>query len=330
MAQQRSVAVVGGGVSGLTLARSLTRWGMDVRVFDKGRGPGGRASTRREGERRFDHGAQYFTARDERFRRELATWIAEGVAAEWEGRIAVLSSDGISLRDKPLPRYVGVPGMSAIVKRLAQDSNVEFGVRIGRLRRRGETWLLSDDSGQDISSFDSVVVALPAEQASDLLGTAEAPFVERIRRVTSDPSWAVLASFDERLPVDFDGAFVDGSSVAWVSRDSSKPGRGGGERWVIHATAEWSRANLEEDQEGVAIELLAAFFEAAGLPPRDAEFLTAHRWRYAKVDQPLDDGCFWDAELSLGVCGDWCHRCRVEGAYLSGLLLAERMLDGWR
>ena len=41
--------------------------GWAVTVFDKGRGPGGRLATRRADDLRFDHGAQYFTARDPRF-----------------------------------------------------------------------------------------------------------------------------------------------------------------------------------------------------------------------------------------------------------------------
>ena len=35
-------------------------------------------SQRREGEWHFDHGAQYFTARDEGFRREVRAWVEAG------------------------------------------------------------------------------------------------------------------------------------------------------------------------------------------------------------------------------------------------------------
>ena len=61
------VAVIGAGVAGLTCARELARSGVDVGVFEKARGGGGRAATRRTGDYHFDHGAQYFTARDARF-----------------------------------------------------------------------------------------------------------------------------------------------------------------------------------------------------------------------------------------------------------------------
>ena len=74
-------AVVGAGIAGLSCARALTDAGVRVTVLDKGRGSGGRMSTRRGEGWACDHGAQYFTARDPRFRAEVARWLAAGVAA---------------------------------------------------------------------------------------------------------------------------------------------------------------------------------------------------------------------------------------------------------
>ncbi len=58
-------AIIGAGIAGLSCATRLASAGHDVRVFDKGRGPGGRMSTRRValpgGDAAFDHGAQWAT-----------------------------------------------------------------------------------------------------------------------------------------------------------------------------------------------------------------------------------------------------------------------------
>ena len=48
-------------------------------------------------------------------------------------------------------------------------------------------------------------------------------------------------------------------SLAWLARDSSKPGRDGGEAWVLHAGAEWSEAHLDRDAREVSAALRAAF-----------------------------------------------------------------------
>lgn len=81
------IAIIGAGMAGLTCGQRLFANGHKVQLFDKGRGPGGRISSRRvdvDGETlHFDHGAQYFTARDERFVRQVEDWEADGIVARW-------------------------------------------------------------------------------------------------------------------------------------------------------------------------------------------------------------------------------------------------------
>lgn len=67
------VAIVGAGIAGLGCGAELARAGVRVSLFDKGRGSGGRCATRRAGPFAFDHGAQFATATDQRFRRLLST-----------------------------------------------------------------------------------------------------------------------------------------------------------------------------------------------------------------------------------------------------------------
>ncbi|MBY0338687.1 MAG: NAD(P)-binding protein, partial [Acetobacteraceae bacterium] len=62
-------ALIGAGMAGLSLARGLIGRGHSVKLFDKGRAPGGRLATRRTPDgRRFDHGAQYIRAEGEALR----------------------------------------------------------------------------------------------------------------------------------------------------------------------------------------------------------------------------------------------------------------------
>ena len=78
------IAVLGAGVAGAAAAARLVEAGLPVQVFDKGRGPGGRCSTRRSetaSEPGFDHGAQYFTARGPRLRARCADWSARASSA---------------------------------------------------------------------------------------------------------------------------------------------------------------------------------------------------------------------------------------------------------
>ncbi|NIO29751.1 MAG: NAD(P)-binding protein [Candidatus Latescibacteria bacterium] len=91
-----SAAIIGAGISGLTAGRHLSSSNFRVRIFEKARGPGGRMSTRREGTYQFDHGAQFLTARDDRFRRVLKQWRNRGIIDEWDAPIVILKNEDIS------------------------------------------------------------------------------------------------------------------------------------------------------------------------------------------------------------------------------------------
>ncbi len=318
------VAVVGGGVAGAFCARTLQDHGLHVQVFDKGRGAGGRLSTRRSEPRTFDHGAPGFSIRDRRVGRSARSWRARGVIARWEGPFGVLGTDGFAEEDWG-PRFVGTPGMNAVVKHLLADVSVTFGARVEGVRRTDGGWTL--DIGQaGTPTFDAVVVAVPAPQAVPLLQAAPA-LAQALAEVRVAPCWAVLAE----CPSDdhpFAAARVQGSPLGFVARNHSKPGRGEAGAWVLHGTPEWSQEHLEDDPEAVARALVAALRERVELPePSSAR---AHRWRFARVLQPVGQDCLWDDALQIGACGDALLGGRVEDAMLSGQAMAGRILGSLR
>jgi len=321
------IAVIGAGISGLVCARLLTESGNRVRIFDKARGPGGRMATRRAGPLRFDHGAQYFTVRNPRFRRWVESWEADGLAARWTGRLAVVRGGEIVPKDDETERWVGVPGMSSICRRLATGLDVNFGIRVVHLARSDGRWELRAHEGADLGRFDAVVVSAPAPQTAALLAASAPGLSELADHVEMDPCWAVMVSYPHTLGLPFDGAFIEEAALGWIAHNSAKPGRPPGEAWVLHASPEWSREHLELDREVAGQWLADAFREALGrdLPPPAT--LVAHRWRFALPVNPLAEPCLFDEELAVAACGDWAGGPRVEGAFLSGCAAAERIAE---
>jgi renalase len=324
------VAIIGAGIAGLSCARALQAAGVTVRLFDKARKPGGRMSTRRGPALSFDHGAQYFTARDPAFAAEVEGWVAAGAARAWTGRIVVARAGALEqLTDAQPQRWVGAPSMSAIPRLLAGADpalDVASSVRIAELTRAGPSWRLFDAHGAERGEFARVVVATPAAQAAPLLRGAPA-LAEAAASVTMDPCWAVMLAFATPLPIAADGLFVHDSTLAWAARDASKPGRGPLDTWVVHATPTWTAAHWDAEPREVVEALATALADATQTTLPGIHHRDHHRWRYARADSPLPDPYLFDPAAGLAACGDWCGGPRVEGAWLSGRALAARLLD---
>lgn len=319
-----AVVVVGGGISGLACAQYLAGAGLPVWVVDKGRRPGGRAATRRFGASSFDHGAQYFTVRDSRFRVWVETRVQEGGIRRWDGRVGRLRSGRLDPGDGSSERFVGVPGMDALGGQLAAGLEVRSSTRVSSLEPWKYGWRVRCEDGEVLEA-DVAVLAMPAPQALPLVPEGSA-LEEPMVAVRFSPCWAVLVEFEGRLPLELDGAFVADSPLSWIARESSKPGRERSERWVLHGTSSWSAEHLGADGPTVTRLLLRALRDSTGatLPPiRSVE---AHRWGYARAEMPLQVDCLYSSSEGLGACGDWCRGDRVEDAFLSGAAMADEIL----
>ena len=308
----RRVAVVGAGLAGLICAHTLGDHGHEVTVFDKGRKPGGRASSRAFEGRTFDHGAQYFTARSPWLETLVASWERDDVVSRWTPRG----------KTDDVPWWVGAPTMGALATHLAMGLDVRSGQRITRID--GSTLL---DGDVAVSTADHIVVALPAPQARDLVG--------ELGDGELDPCWAVLLVIAGKAPAsertswvpEFDVIRTDGP-VAWAARESSKPGRQfrpDEDAWTLHLSVPWSNAHLEDNPDAVCHAAAQAFLHEHA-PHAHVVAAQAHRWRFARARRKDGPGYRADPARSLIVCGDWLASPRIEGALASGLAAARRLL----
>ena len=318
-------AVVGAGLAGLSCAQLLREAGHEPCLFEKSRGPSGRAATRRGDGWACDHGAQYFTADDPGFAAQVLRWCEAGVAAEWTPRLEVFGeAPDARRRDVPTRRFVGLPGMTAPARWMAAAHQVELCHTIDALRREHGAWRLrSREQGWSRQAFDAVLLAMPAPQAAVLLQGVHEEMARRAASADMQPCWSVMAVYDVDPQPRFDAAFVNQSVLSWVCAEHRKPGRGGTPCWVLHAQAAWSREHLEAPPEQVIEALLQAFQGlGARAMPRHA---VAHRWRYARGTLADAPPALWDPSSGLGVCGDWLCGGRIEGAWRSGQALARAL-----
>ncbi len=332
LATPQTIAVIGAGLAGLSCAQALLQAGHTVHVFDKARGPSGRMSTRRaeddNGLWQCDHGAQYFTARDPAFRAEVARWQQAGVAALWNARLASFDGNAWSTPATPLERFVGTPRMTSpaawLVQHLGEPALAQWQTTVQRLDHTEGGWAItSAEHGLHSPRYSAVLLAVPAPQAVPLLAPLAPAGAALAASARMRGSWAVMLRYAGPVALPWEGAFINTGPLRWVARDSSKPGRTGQETWLLHASPEWSEAHIEDSAESVTTALLAAFAALCGPAPLAA---TAHRWRYADTEPALTQGSWWNAQMRLGLCGDWLNGGKVEGAWLSGRALAQQVL----
>lgn len=327
MKRTQTVGVIGAGIAGLACARRLHSAGLDVTVLEKSRGVGGRAATRRMNSgATFDHGAQYFTVRDEIFVKQTNEWCARGIVSVWRGQIVTIDQGIVTELREPRNRYVGVPGMNAIAKSLAAELKVRTNVTAQSLRRFEGKWQIADAAGTLHGPFDLVVSTAPPPQTMAILGGVSSTLARPLANVKMAPCWAVMLQTRDLMRLPFDAAFVHNSPLSWIARNSSKPARDATDCWILHASAKWSRDHLEESADTVAGHLLEEFWQTTQQAAKPIHFVTAHRWRYASPEEPLSQRFLLDRNQNLGACGDWCGGPRVEGAFLSGLAMAETAL----
>ena len=334
-----NIAIIGAGIAGITAARTLAKAGHHVHVFEKSRGAGGRMSTRESNFGTFDHGAQYFTVRDPRF--SLAIQAVPGsteICRPWSANaVRVLDPLGHvfeAARATKEAHFVAKPGMNALVRHWAEPLGkaISYNTEVTRLARGAKGLWTLHTNHKNHAGFDHVLLAIPAVQAENLLKAsgkeaANTQWLKAMDAVDVAPCWTLMLAFPHatqpnlHIGPQWNAARSIHHRIAWLTRESSKPGRGKVERWTVQASAAWSAEHITDTEPRVTAKLLRAFSELTGIRAEPAH-TQVHRWLYAKTITPLGAPYQYNPANGLGTCGDWHLGHRVEDAFVSGLELA--------
>ena len=311
------LALIGGGLTGATLARELTDSGIDLLWFEKSRGLGGQCSTRRGENGRFDHGAPYFHAHSDLFQSTVRKWTEQGVASRWDARCAELKNKKLQEIEVEQTRYVGIPGMNELCKFQAGKQLCHFGQRVSKIGWEAEQWLLHFEGDREQTRADALVLTTPPSQASDLLAGFHY-YQSYLQTIHTDSTWVVLLTLAEPLKCVFDEIVFSKGPLKKAVRNAGKPEREGKENWVLYGSASWSKQNLERSAEDACADLVAFFRDALGEHMPDKMNWTGHRWRYSQASEVNDVAPLIVSDARLFVTGSYFYGSTLEGAWLAG------------
>ncbi len=323
-----SCVLVGAGISGLLAASNLQAEGWRVTVLDKGRSVGGRMATRRVGEGTFDHGAQFFTVRGVRFARLVEGWLAAGAAEEWARGFADAAGER---NEDGHPRYRGSEGMTTIPKHLARSLDVRTGQRVVQAEPGAAGWEVTCESGLRVAGA-ALLLTAPVPQSLRLAESGSYVLQDGVRRqleaISYDPCLALMALLDGPTGVPEPGGIqIKGEPLDWIG-DNRRKGISEASAITVHAGPQWSRDHFEDDEVDITHALLSLAGDQLGtdLEPITMDTSLA-RWRYSWVTESHPEPCLVaSASPPLLFCGDAYGQPKVEGAALSGLAAADRLL----
>ncbi|WP_423822583.1 NAD(P)-binding protein [Salinisphaera sp. SPP-AMP-43] len=333
------ILIIGAGVAGMAAAEQLVRAGHTPRLIDKARRPGGRCATRRVDAAQdadwFDYGAQYFTVREDAFRRIVDADLATGRLTHWTPKVALAEQVVGTWLVSPSPdereRLIGPSGLNGWVRERLEAARltVETERLVQSVAAEDNGWRVVFENG-DAETAPAVLLTPPAAQSAALLGQ-HAGSIDPLAAADSALSACHSVVVEAPPLVDTQAIFFKSGRLSWVADNTHKAGRLRDRHlWTLHADADYSDAHVDTPAAELADELIAEFAAATAQSPLDISLVRSHRWRYARPGRGAPDEeqiCWVDKGQRLALAGDWLAGGRVEGAWLSGHIAALRLID---
>lgn len=351
-----SLAIVGAGLSGLAAAYVLRDTDADVTLFEKSRGVSGRAATRGRGQVRYDHGANHFKIKTDRFGSLVREQLPTDDLVEITGDVWTFEEDGRLQEGDPEKnaeaKWTYRDGVSRLGKHLAEAAGAEIQTetRVTLLARNGDdgnAWTLADAEGREHGPFEAVLLTPPAPQTADLLKAGrlgddalQKHLTEALAPVSYRTQLTLVLAYRRRVERP-DGCYAllntDGAhEIAWLGFEEEKPGHvpapgsaGPAPESVLVAQMGpgWSRPRFRSGRGALVPEVTALVGELLDKDVSRPHWADKQGWRYALPEDAADAEALADgAEAGLFFAGDaLAGRGRVGAAVESGLDAGERL-----
>ena len=308
--------VIGSGISGATIANLLSKK-HSVDLFDKARGPGGRASFKRLDKLKgFDHGTQYISPKSSSFKNFVQKLIKKKVLKTWDGKHLFLNK--IKKENKNHLKIIGKLGNNDISKYLLKDINCNFKTELKKMDYKEKKWVLTFSDGTK-KIYEKLILTCPFAQLSKISKKfIKNSFIKK--KIKMDANITVMI-VTKKIKTNISSYLFDDKVLGWVAKENTKKRfKSSKDLWTLQSTYNWANKKINKNRENKDLNskiLIEQFFKLTGIKKTKVLFSLNHGWKYSSNSKPLKIKSFWDSSINLGVCADWFVGPRLEAGWIS-------------
>ena len=311
----KDFCIVGSGIAGSTIANLLSKK-YSVEIYDKARGPGGRASNRRyKKDLSFDHGLQYISPKSKEFIRSILDLEKKKILKKWQGN----HLDFTFKKKEELPKYIGVKANNAIPKYFIKNIKANFQSLVTNIKFNDNYWEITINN-KDKINFKNLILTCPYPQLINLCSKyLPKKFINS--KIDMKPNITLMLSYKQYSKINISSVKFNNKIISWAANENSKERFKSNEiLWTLQCAEKYSKKIIDlfkNNKNYYLKEIVKEFENLIGFKRKDLIFKNIHGWRYAYLTREKKLKNIWIKKISLGICADWMVGSKAEDAWLS-------------
>ena len=317
--------VIGAGISGATIANLLSKK-HSVDLYDKGRGPGGRASYKRiKGKIGFDHGTQYFSPKSKNFKNFIRGLIKKKVLKIWRGNHVFLNQK--IKENKKHIKIIGKNGNNDICKYLLKKIKCNYQREVKKIYYKDKYWFLIFNDGT-IRSYRNIVITCPFPQLKSLLKVHVGNnFIKKNLRMDANITVMIAIKRNKDSPSSY---LFNDPILGWAGNENSKKRfKSRYELWTLQSTFNWANKKInfnKKNSKKNSKVLIDKFFKLSKIKKTKLFYIINHGWKYSSNSKKFRIKSYWNPTKKIGICADWFIGPRLESGWISAHDLFKKII----
>jgi len=311
----KDFCIVGSGIAGSTIASLLAKK-YTIEIFDKARGPGGRASNRRyKNNLSFDHGLQYISPKSINFKKFILQLKKKRVVKEWSHNHLDLTFE----KKESTIKYIGAIGNNDICKHLIKKLKSNFLATVTHVKFGSGYWTITLNNHSKVY-FKNLILTCPFPQLKKITSRYLSKKILNINPKMV-PNITVMVAYKNYRQIPVSSIKFNDQTIGWASQENTKNRfKSNQSLWTIQCTESFSKKFinlLKKDKKKYQLLVLKKFEELTGYQVKNITFQTIHGWKYSHNKTKTKIDSFWDGKINLGMCADWFIGSKAEDSWLS-------------